>query len=60
MGGDRRSESIDPTTRVRGGLKAVAEWEAQQGAFTAEELAQADAALDRLLGDQSYETNGPP
>lgn len=32
---------------VEDGLAAVAEWEAEQGALTAEELAAADAALDR-------------
>ena len=32
---------------IEDGLAAVAEWEAEHGAFTSEELAQADAALDR-------------
>ena len=31
---------------VEGGLAAVAEWEAEHGAFTAEEIAAADAVLD--------------
>lgn len=31
---------------VEDGLAAVAEWEAEHGAFTAEEIAAADAVLD--------------
>jgi hypothetical protein len=32
---------------IEDGLTAVAEWEAEHGALTAEELRSADAALDR-------------
>jgi hypothetical protein len=32
---------------IEDGLRAVAEWEARHGAFTTEELAAADAVLDR-------------
>jgi hypothetical protein len=32
---------------VENGLAAVAEWEAEHGAFTAEEIAAADVILDR-------------
>lgn len=31
---------------VRGGLRAVREWEAEHGSFTDEELADADVLLD--------------
>jgi hypothetical protein len=31
---------------IEDGLAAVAEWEAEHGAFTAEEIAAADAILD--------------
>jgi hypothetical protein len=34
---------------VEDGLAAVAEWEAEHGALTAEELSAADAALDREI-----------
>ena len=33
---------------IRQGLRAVAEWEAEHGAFTPEELAEADRILDEL------------
>ncbi len=36
--------------RVEDGLAAVAEWEAEQGPFTAEERAAADRQLDKLGG----------
>jgi hypothetical protein len=33
---------------IRRGLRAVAEWEAEHGAFTAEEIAEADRLLDEF------------
>jgi hypothetical protein len=35
--------------RVDRGLRAMAEWEAEHGAFTAEELAEADEVVARVL-----------
>jgi hypothetical protein len=35
---------------IRDGLAAVAEFEAEHGAFTDEEMAEAHAELDRVLG----------
>ena len=35
---------------IEAGLDAVREWEADHGALTADELAEADSLLDRLLG----------
>jgi hypothetical protein len=34
---------------IRRGLRAVREWEAEHGAFTDQELAEADALLDAAL-----------
>ena len=33
---------------IRRGVRAVAEWEAEHGAFTAAEIAEADRTLDEL------------
>jgi hypothetical protein len=41
--------------RVHNGLKAVADWEAEHGALTDDELANADDVLDRLLGERAEE-----
>ena len=37
--------------RIESGLAAVAEWEAEHGELTAEELRKADEALDALLAE---------
>jgi hypothetical protein len=37
--------------RINRGLQAAAEWEAEHGALTAEELAWADRALDQAQAD---------
>ena len=34
------------------GLRAVAEWEAEHGAFTAEEIAEADAEIAQIIERQ--------
>ena len=39
--------------KVRDGLAAVAEWEAEHGAFTADELAAARRRIGRQAGKQS-------
>ncbi len=41
------SEAAEQWVRVRQGLRAVAEWEAEHGALTDAELAEADALLDQ-------------
>lgn len=43
--------------RIEAGLAAVAEYEAHNGAFTSEELAAADAWIDRMF-DQAGAANG--
>ena len=40
------NKALDDLLRRRRGLAAVAEWEAENGALSAEELAEADAILD--------------
>ena len=35
---------------IEAGLDAVRSWEAEHGAFTERELAEADAVLDRVIG----------
>lgn len=42
------TEATTDWLRLRQGLRAVAEWEAENGAFTTEEIAAADAELDAL------------
>ncbi|MEO6205655.1 MAG: hypothetical protein ABIO67_09770 [Mycobacteriales bacterium] len=42
------AEAATRWLRIRQGLRGVAEWEAEHGAFTAEEIAAADAILDAL------------
>lgn len=41
------TRAAEQALAVEDGLAAVAEWEAEHGALTAEELAAADAILDR-------------
>ena len=43
------TEATSVWIRLRQGLRAVAEWEAENGAFTPEERAEAEAALDGRL-----------
>ena len=40
------TEALENYLRIQDGLRAVAEWEAEHGAFTPEEEAEADAILD--------------
>lgn len=40
------NHAAEKALAIEDGLAAVAEWEAEHGAFTAEEIAAADAALD--------------
>jgi hypothetical protein len=42
------NEALERQLTIRRGLRAVAEWETQHGAFSAEEIARADALLDRI------------
>ncbi len=46
------SEMVMKQERIRRGLAAVADWEAEHGAFTAEELAWADRVLDAASGSE--------
>lgn len=39
--------------RIRNGLRGVAEWEAEAGALSREEVAAGEALLDRLLSGAS-------
>jgi hypothetical protein len=41
------TEALANLLAIRNGLRAVTEWEDENGALTAEELAEADAILDR-------------
>lgn len=51
------TRSAERDVKIRRGLQAVAEWEAEHGALTQEEIDEADAILDRLWGKsaQDYE-----
>jgi predicted transcriptional regulator len=40
------TEALENFLAIRRGLQAVAEWEAEHGPFTPEEIAEADAILD--------------
>jgi hypothetical protein len=40
------SDALEHETSIERGLQGVAEWEAENGPITAEELAKADAILD--------------
>lgn len=42
------NRAAEKALAIEDGLAAVAEWEAEHGAFTAEEIAAADAALDAV------------
>lgn len=44
------AETAADRLRLDAGRRAVAEWEAEHGAFTEEELAEAEATARRLLG----------
>ena len=46
----------EPATKRTIGLAAIAEWEAEHGAFTDDELAEGRAWVDRVLGDEPPET----
>jgi hypothetical protein len=41
------NDAAENALAIERGLEAVREWEAEHGAFTAEELAEADRVLDR-------------
>ncbi len=43
------SRAAEQALRIDEGLRAVAEWESEQGALTVAERAAADAALDGLI-----------
>ncbi len=51
--GDSDSLVRDDAAIIEAGLAAVAEWEAENGPFTEEEIAWADAVLDRA--ERHYE-----
>jgi predicted transcriptional regulator len=40
------TEALENYLKIQAGLQAVKEWEAENGPFTPEELAEADAILD--------------
>lgn len=44
------NRAAEKALAIEDGLAAVAEWEAENGPFTAEEIASARANLSRLLG----------
>jgi predicted transcriptional regulator len=46
------NEAATHALAVEDGLAAVVEWEAEHGSFTDEELAVADAVLDRATGSR--------
>lgn len=46
------SRAAEQALRVDEGLRAVAEWESEQGALSAEERTAADASLDGLIDGQ--------
>jgi hypothetical protein len=41
------TEALENLLAIRDGLRAVRDWEREHGEFTQEELAEADALLDR-------------
>jgi predicted transcriptional regulator len=45
------TKALDSWLRRQRGLQAVDQWEAEHGPFTAEELAAADAELDRAFAE---------
>ncbi len=44
---DNESRAAEDAAKIKAGLAAMEEWEAEHGAFTEEELAWADEVLDR-------------
>ena len=50
---DDETRAIEDAARIKSGLAAMDEWEAEHGAFTEEETAWADEVLDR--GQRFYE-----
>lgn len=46
------ADLVDHHLRIEWGLAGVAEWEAENGAFTTEELAEGRAWVERLLRDE--------
>jgi hypothetical protein len=42
------SDAAERATRIQAGLRAVAEFEAEHGAFTEDEIREADEALARM------------
>ncbi|MGH8907929.1 MAG: hypothetical protein ACRD0K_15770 [Egibacteraceae bacterium] len=46
------SEAARHRLRIRNGLRGVAEWEADAGPLSREEIAAGEALLDRLLSGQ--------
>jgi hypothetical protein len=46
------NEAAENFLAIDAGRRAVREWEAEHGAFTAEELAAADRVLDGVADDQ--------
>src|SRR5580700_12292104 len=53
------SDAAQHRLRIREGLKAVQEWEAEAGPLTAEERAAGEALLNRLLGTESVSAKRP-
>lgn len=47
------ADVIDHRLRIDAGLRGVAEWEAEHGAFTEEELAWADERVREMLRDDT-------
>lgn len=50
------TRSAERDVKIRRGLQAVAEWEAEHGTFTQEELDEADAILDGLWGKSAQDS----
>jgi len=42
------NDTAEHAARIAAGLRAMEEWQAEHGAFTEEEIREADEALDRL------------
>jgi len=53
------ADVVAPATKRTLGLAAVAEWEAEHGAFTEEELAEGRAWVDRVLREGSDDHDEP-
>lgn len=50
---DDEARALEDAAKIKAGLAAMKEWEAEHGAFTEEEIAWADEVLDR--GQRFYE-----